>query len=126
MDFRRRELQVPACQIHLSHTALCPPQALMCSFVITAWSITACLSPLEKHPTRALQPKIFCFSPPPFWLAGSQPGPLLPALGVAGLLCVYGGGAHLSCPLTSEGTWMLAELPRASVLSEEGAEVQCV
>lgn len=104
MDFRRRELQVPACQIHLSHTALCPPQALMCSFVITARSITACLSPLEKHPTRALQPKIFCFSPPPFWLAGSQPGPLLPALGVAGLLCVCVGLTHPALsPLKAPG-----------------------
>lgn len=94
---------------------------LLCDYSMEHYS---CLSPLEKHPTRALQPKIFCFSPSPFWLAVSQPGPLLPALGVAGLLCVC--GAHSSCPLTSEGTWMLAELPRASVLSEEGTEVQYV
>lgn len=95
MDFRRGKLQGPACQTHLGHTALCPPEALMCSLVTAAWSITAYLSPVEKHPTRALQPKTFCVPLPHFQLAVSQSGPLLPALGVAGLLLGVWGSLTL-------------------------------
>ena len=45
MDFRKRELKVSVCQTHLRHTVLCPPSALMCSFVTTAESITAFFFP---------------------------------------------------------------------------------
>lgn len=77
-----------------SHSTV-SPQALLCSLVIAAWSITAYLSPVEKHPTRALQPKTFCVPLPPFQLAVSQPGPLLPAPGVAGLLLGVWGSLTL-------------------------------
>lgn len=43
MDFTRREPKVPVCQTHLCHTVLCPPPALMCSFMTAAESIMAFL-----------------------------------------------------------------------------------
>lgn len=125
MNFRRREFKVPACRTHLGPTALCPLHALMCSFVITACHRALQLffphwrsGPLGPCSQTSFVSNCHWVSwlRLPAWAPGASTGDSRPTPDGAAP-----APRPITCPPTSEGIWLLAEQPRASVLSAEAA-----